>query len=145
MIATLTLNPALDKSTLTERLVPEQKLRCEALQMDAGGGGINVSKGIAKLGGQSTAVFPAGGHNGRLLRELLEKHAGGVRGGWNNLLAVIPGGSSMPCIAAPACDDLTLDFDTLSKLKSGMGTAAVIVMDKSTDIIKAFARIQLRR
>ena len=73
MIATLTLNPALDKSTLTERLVPEQKLRCEALQMDAGGGGINVSKGIAKLGGQSTAVFPAGGHNGRLLRELLEQ------------------------------------------------------------------------
>lgn len=73
MIATLTLNPALDKSTLTERLVPEQKLRCAALQMDAGGGGINVSKGIAKLGGQSTAVFPAGGHNGRLLRELLEQ------------------------------------------------------------------------
>ncbi len=73
MIATLTLNPALDKSTLTERLVPEQKLRCEALQMDAGGGGINVSKGIAKLGGQSTAVFPAGGHNGRLLCDLLEQ------------------------------------------------------------------------
>ncbi len=73
MIATLTLNPALDKSTLTERLVPEQKLRCEALQIDPGGGGINVSKGIAKLGGQSTAVFPAGGYNGRLLRELLEQ------------------------------------------------------------------------
>lgn len=73
MIVTLTLNPALDKSTLTERLVPEQKLRCAALQMDAGGGGINVSKGIAKLGGESTAVFPAGGHNGRLLCELLER------------------------------------------------------------------------
>ena len=75
------------------------------------------------------------------LRELLERHAGGVRGGWDNLLAVIPGGSSMPCLPANLCQDLTLDFDTLSKLKSGMGTAAVIVMDKSTDIIAAIRRI----
>jgi 6-phosphofructokinase 2 len=73
-IATLTLNPALDKSTQTERLVPEQKLRCAALRIDAGGGGINVSKGIRKLGGRSAAVFPAGGANGRVLRELLEKN-----------------------------------------------------------------------
>lgn len=70
-IVTLTLNPALDKSTSTDRLVPEQKLRCTPLRLDAGGGGINVSKAIAKLGGQSTAVFPAGGHNGKLLQELL--------------------------------------------------------------------------
>ncbi len=70
-IATLTLNPALDKSTATERLTPEQKLRCTAPQEDAGGGGINVSKGIHKLGGSSTAVFPVGGMNGtRLLRIL---------------------------------------------------------------------------
>jgi NADH-quinone oxidoreductase subunit F len=75
------------------------------------------------------------------LRELLEKHAGGVRGGWDNLLAVIPGGSSMPCIAAKDCQELLMDFDSMSALKSGLGTAAVIVMDKSTDIIKAFARI----
>jgi 6-phosphofructokinase 2 len=70
-IVTLTLNPALDKSTTTEHLVPEQKLRCAPLRLDAGGGGINVSKGIQKLGGQSTAVFPSGGHNGRLLQEML--------------------------------------------------------------------------
>ncbi len=70
-IATLTLNPALDKSTSTEKLVPEKKLRCPSLQLDAGGGGINVSKAIARLGGQSTAVFPAGGHNGRTLISLL--------------------------------------------------------------------------
>jgi 6-phosphofructokinase 2 len=70
-IATLTLNPALDKSSSTERLVPEQKLRCSPMRLDAGGGGINVSKGIHKLGGESTAVFPAGGHNGRTLQELL--------------------------------------------------------------------------
>ena len=75
------------------------------------------------------------------LRELIEKHAGGVRGGWGNLLAVIPGGSSMPVIPAAQCDDLPMDFDGLLKLKSGLGTAAVIVMDKSTDIIRAFARI----
>ena len=75
------------------------------------------------------------------LRELIDTHCGGVRGGWDNLLAVIPGGSSMPLLPASQCQDLTLDFDTLSKLKSGMGTAAIIVMDKSTDIIKAFARI----
>lgn len=72
-ICTLTLNPALDKSTSTEKLQPEQKLRCAALALDAGGGGINVSKGIRKLGGQSSAVFPEGGHNGELIRKILDK------------------------------------------------------------------------
>jgi NADH-quinone oxidoreductase subunit F len=75
------------------------------------------------------------------LRELLERHAGGVRGGWDNLLAVIPGGSSVRCLPGDLCDDLPMDFDSLVKLKSGLGTAAVIVMDKSTDIVRAIARI----
>ncbi|MDH4981369.1 NADH-quinone oxidoreductase subunit NuoF [Hyphomicrobium sp. D-2] len=75
------------------------------------------------------------------LRDLIDMHCGGVRGGWDNLLAVIPGGSSMPMIPAHQCNDLTMDFDALVKLKSGLGTAAIIVMDKSTDIIKAIARI----
>ena len=75
------------------------------------------------------------------LRELIEKHAGGVRGGWDNLMAVIPGGSSVRCLPAPLCNDLPMDFDSLVKLKSGLGTAAVIVMDKSTDIVRAIARI----
>jgi NADH-quinone oxidoreductase subunit F len=75
------------------------------------------------------------------LRELIDRHAGGVRGGWDNLLAVIPGGSSVRCLPAPLCDDLPMDFDSLVKLKSGLGTAAVIVMDKSTDIVRAIARI----
>ncbi|MFM8373031.1 MAG: 1-phosphofructokinase family hexose kinase, partial [Bacteroidota bacterium] len=57
-IVTLTLNPALDKSTTTLRLIPEQKLRCTEMKTDAGGGGINVSKGIRRLGGESLAVFP---------------------------------------------------------------------------------------
>jgi len=76
-------------------------------------------------------------------RELIERHASGVRGGWDNLLACIPGGSSVPVITAEQClkDDCYMDFDTLKNLKSGLGTAAVIVMDKSTDIVRAIARI----
>ncbi len=74
-------------------------------------------------------------------RELIEKHAGGVRGGWDNLLAVIPGGSSVPCVPAQMCDGLGMDFDSLKAVGSGLGTAAVIVMDKSTDIVKAIARL----
>ena len=75
------------------------------------------------------------------LRQLIDEHCGGVRGGWSNLLAVIPGGSSMPLIPADLCETLTMDFDSLTKLKSGLGTAAIIVLDKSADVIKAIARI----
>jgi NADH-quinone oxidoreductase subunit F len=77
------------------------------------------------------------------LRELVEKHAGGVCGGWDNLLAVIPGGSSMPLIPAgpDQADTLLMDFDGCRDKKSALGTAAVIVMDKSTDIVRAMARI----
>ncbi|MEQ9488323.1 MAG: NADH-quinone oxidoreductase subunit NuoF [Alphaproteobacteria bacterium] len=75
------------------------------------------------------------------MRELLETHCGGVRGGWDNLLAVIPGGSSVPLIPKDICDDVLMDFDALKEVKSGLGTAAVIVMDKSTDIVKAIARL----
>jgi NADH-quinone oxidoreductase subunit F len=75
------------------------------------------------------------------LRELIDRYAGGVRGGWDNLLAVIPGGSSVPVIPKEICDTVLMDFDSLRDVKSGLGTAAVIVMDKSTDIIKAIARL----
>ncbi len=75
------------------------------------------------------------------LRELLETYAGGVRGGWDNLLAVIPGGSSVPLLPKPICDTVLMDFDSLRDEKSGLGTAAVIVMDKSTDLIRAIARL----
>ncbi|MEM7071949.1 MAG: NADH-quinone oxidoreductase subunit NuoF [Pseudomonadota bacterium] len=75
------------------------------------------------------------------LKALIERHAGGVRGGWDNLLAVIPGGSSTPCLPKSICDDQLMDFDALMEQKTGLGTAAIIVMDKSTDIIKAIARI----
>jgi NADH-quinone oxidoreductase subunit F len=75
------------------------------------------------------------------LRELIDKYAGGVRGGWDNLLGVIPGGSSVPVMPKATCDTILMDFDSLREVKSGLGTAAVIVMDKSTDIIKAIARL----
>jgi NADH-quinone oxidoreductase subunit F len=72
---------------------------------------------------------------------LIERHCGGIRGGWDNLLAVIPGGSSVPCVPAHEIIDCPMDFDSLRALKSGLGTAALIVMDKSTDIVRAIARI----
>ena len=74
-------------------------------------------------------------------RELIEKHCGGIRGGWDNLLAVIPGGSSVPLVPAAEILDAPMDFDGLKALGSGLGTAAVIVMDKSTDIVRAISRI----
>ncbi|HVF82809.1 MAG TPA: NADH-quinone oxidoreductase subunit NuoF [Sphingomicrobium sp.] len=74
-------------------------------------------------------------------RELIDRHCGGIRGGWDNLLAVIPGGSSVPLVPAAEIMDAPMDFDGLKALGSGLGTAAVIVMDKSTDIVRAISRI----
>ena len=107
--------------------------------------------GIGRENNTGTKVFCISGHvetpcnveeaMGVPLRELIERHAGGVRGGWDNLLAVIPGGSSVPCLPKTVCDDLSMDFDALRDAKSGLGTAAVIVMDRSTDIVAAIARL----
>jgi NADH-quinone oxidoreductase subunit F len=108
--------------------------------------------GIGRPNNTGTKLFCISGHVNRPcnveeamgipFRELIDRHAGGIRGGWDNLLAVIPGGSSVPLLPAEQCgDELYMDFDTLRNLKSGLGTAAVIVMDKSTDIVAAVARI----
>ena len=75
------------------------------------------------------------------LKELIEKHAGGVRGGWDNLLAIIPGGSSTPLMPKEVCETMTMDFDALRNAGTGLGTAGIIVMDKSTDIVRAIARL----
>ena len=106
---------------------------------------------LGKNNNTGTKLFCISGHvnapcnveeeMGISLRELIEDHAGGVRGGWNNLLAVIPGGSSTPLLPAEICDTITMDFDALSQAGSGLGTAGVIVMDKSTDIVRAISRI----
>ncbi len=107
--------------------------------------------GLGRPNNTGTKLFCISGHvnnpcnveeeMGIPLRELIERHAGGVRGGWDNLLAVIPGGSSVPMIPKSICDDVLMDFDSLKAQQTGLGTAAVIVMDKSTDVIKAIARI----
>lgn len=107
--------------------------------------------GIGRENNTGTKLFCISGHvnkpcnveeeMGIPLKELIEKHAGGIRGGWDNLLAVIPGGSSVPVLPKNICDDVLMDFDSLRAQQSGLGTAAVIVMDKSTDIVKAIARL----
>jgi len=106
---------------------------------------------LGRQGNAGTKIFCISGHvenpcnveeeMGIPLKTLIEKHAGGVRGGWDNLLAVIPGGSSVPVIPKYICDTVHMDFDSLKEVKSGLGTAAVIVMDKSTDIIAAIERL----
>lgn len=75
------------------------------------------------------------------MKELIEKHAGGIRGGWDNLKAVIPGGSSTPLLPKDICDTVLMDFDSLREVQSGLGTAGLIVMDQSTDIVYAIARL----
>ena len=75
------------------------------------------------------------------LKDLIETHAGGVIGGWDNLQAVIPGGSSVPMLTKAMCDTAIMDFDGLREMGSGLGTAAVIVMDKSTDVVRAITRL----
>lgn len=75
------------------------------------------------------------------LRDLIERHCGGVRGGWENLLAVIPGGSSTPILPKKICDDVLMDFDALKDVQSGLGTAAVIVMDRSSDVVRVISRL----
>ncbi|NBR40362.1 MAG: NADH-quinone oxidoreductase subunit NuoF, partial [Alphaproteobacteria bacterium] len=107
--------------------------------------------GLGREGNTGSKLFCISGHvnnpcnveeeMGVSLKELIEKHAGGVRGGWDNLLAVIPGGSSTPMIPKDVCDTILMDFDSLKAAQTGLGTAGIIVMDKSTDIIKAIARI----
>ena len=106
---------------------------------------------LGKENNTGTKLFCISGHVNRPcnveeemgipLRELIEKHAGGVRGGWDNLLAVIPGGSSTPLMPQSVCNNMTMDFDALREAGTGLGTAGVIVMDKSTDIVKAIARL----
>lgn len=107
--------------------------------------------GIGRENNTGTKLFCISGHveapcnveeaMGIPLRELIERHAGGMRGGWDNLLAVIPGGSSVPCLPKEVCDEQAMDFDALREAGSGLGTAAVIVMDRSTDIVAAIARL----
>ncbi|GAA4019829.1 NADH-quinone oxidoreductase subunit NuoF [Sphingomonas swuensis] len=107
--------------------------------------------GFGREKNEGTKLFQISGHvnkpavveesMGISFRELIDRHCGGIRGGWDNLLAVIPGGSSVPLVPAAEIMDAPMDFDGLKAVGSGLGTAAIIVMDKSTDIVRAIARI----
>ena len=106
---------------------------------------------FGREGNKGTKLFQISGHvnkpcvveesMGISFKELIDRHCGGIRGGWDNLLAVIPGGSSVPLVPAAQIMDAPMDFDGLKALGSGLGTAAVIVMDKSTDIVRAISRL----
>ena len=100
MIACLTLNPALDVSTSTEEVVPTHKLRCSAARFDPGGGGINVARVVRTLGGDAVALFPAGGHTGAKLIELMQAlelphSAIAIAGGTRQSLTVDEGASGL--------------------------------------------------
>ncbi len=107
--------------------------------------------GIGRPNNTGTKLFSISGHvnqpctveesMGIPFRELIDRHCGGVRGGYENLLAVIPGGSSCPLVPGEQILDAPMDFDGMREVKSSFGTAAVIVMDKSTDIVRAIARL----
>lgn len=113
--------------------------------------GANWFASLGREKNTGTKIFCISGHvnkpcnveeeMGISLKELIEKHAGGVRDGWDNLLAIIPGGSSVPMIKKDICDTVLMDFDSLKEVGTALGTAGVIVMDKSTNIIKAIARL----
>ncbi|WP_300392049.1 NADH-quinone oxidoreductase subunit NuoF [Henriciella sp.] len=107
--------------------------------------------GFGRPNNAGTKLFCVSGHVNKpcnveeemsiTFKDLIDTHCGGIRGGWDNLKAVIPGGSSVPMVPAEQIMDAYMDFDTLRDLKSGLGTAAVIVMDKSTDLVQAISRI----
>ena len=107
--------------------------------------------GINRPNNTGTKLFNISGHvnqpatveeeMGIPFEELIDKHCGGIRGGWDNLLAVIPGGSSTPCVPGEKARHMLMDFDGTKEAGSSLGTAAVIVMDKSTDIIRAIWRL----
>ncbi|RKP04223.1 hypothetical protein CXG81DRAFT_29077 [Caulochytrium protostelioides] len=107
--------------------------------------------GLGRERNTGTKLFCISGHVNRPctveeemsipLRDLIEKHCGGIRGGWDNLQGIIPGGSSVPVLPKSLCEEVLMDFDSLRDAQSGLGTAAVIVMDKSTDMVRAISRL----
>ncbi len=113
--------------------------------------GIEWFKSYGRPNNHGTKVFCISGHVNKPcnveesmsipLKELIERHAGGVIGGWDNLLAIIPGGSSVPMITREIAENVLMDFDALREVGSGLGTAGVIVMNKSCDLIRAIANL----
>lgn len=102
-------------------------------------------------GSRGTKIYGISGHvnhpcvveeaMGIPIKDLIEKYAGGVRGGWDNLLCLIPGGLSCPILTKEQCDTAVMGYNELTAMGSALGTGAIIVMDKSTDICEAFRRL----
>ncbi|MBX9851515.1 MAG: 1-phosphofructokinase family hexose kinase, partial [Cytophagaceae bacterium] len=105
-IYTLTLSPAVDKSCTIDHVLPEHKLRCSPPTYEPGGGGINVSRAIKKLGGESVAVFPQGGPTGELLQELLTKEGINIH--------------SIPCKSWSRENFITVETSTNRQFRFGM-------------------------
>jgi NADH dehydrogenase (ubiquinone) flavoprotein 1 len=107
--------------------------------------------GFGRENNRGTKLFGISGHVNNpivveeemsiTLKELIEKHCGGVKGGWNNLQACIPGGSSVPVLDENDCQNVLMDFDDLRAKGSGLGTAAVTIFDKSVDMVAAIRRL----
>ena len=107
--------------------------------------------GLGRKNNTGSKIFCISGHVnkpcnveeelGISLKYLIQKYAGDVVGGWDNLLAIIPGGSSVPLIPKDICEDVLMDFDSLKNVGSGLGTAGIIVMNKQTDLIKVISRL----
>lgn len=113
--------------------------------------GMSWFGGLGRHKNSGTKLMSASGHVNKPgvveeamsipMRKLIEVHFGGIRGGWGNLKAVIPGGCSVPMITAEMAEEALMDFDSLKAMDSALGTAGMIVMDKSTDLVRAIARI----
>jgi NADH:ubiquinone oxidoreductase subunit F (NADH-binding) len=105
--------------------------------------GVKGSKGTKLYGISGRVNHPCVVEDtmGISLRELIDKHCGGVIGGWDNLLAIIPGGLSCPILSPTEANDAIMSYDCLAEYGSALGTGAVIVLDKSVDLLKAFARL----
>lgn len=113
------------------------------------GGEWYTKLGVEKSAG--TKLFSVSGHVnkpgnyevglGIPLKVLIEEYAGGVRGGWDNLKGIIPGGSSTPILTKEICETVTMDYDGIAKAGSMLGSGAVIVLDKSVCIVRAIARL----
>ncbi len=107
--------------------------------------------GIGRPNNTGVKLMAASGHVNRPcvveeamgipVRQLIDDHFGGVRGGWGNLKAIIPGGVSMAVITPEQAEGALMDFDSLKELRSGLGTGTMTVMDKDTDVVRAIARV----
>jgi NADH-quinone oxidoreductase subunit F len=101
----------------------------------------NTGKKLFCISGHVNTPCTVEENMGIPMKELIEKYAGGVIGGWDNLLCVIPGGSSTPLIPKNLCEEALMDFDGLRAVETSLGTASLIVMDKSTDIVDAIVNL----